>query len=388
MDGTRANPGAEHEPREEREDRGTRQVPHSFPRQSRNALASLVVLGGLTGLLIAACSSPASSTRGSVNGAAPAVVETRSKDWEATSEAWTFEGREGKLITTPSFRIFTTLPTGNTTRRLPRFLEDAIDHYTTTLGVLPRPTSPLETYIMETRGQWSTLTQRVMGEEAGVYLRIQRGGFSARGRALLFFIGQRDTLAIAAHEGWHQYTQSVFKDTLPAWLDEGVATYMEGFRFDKDDPTRVVFKPWANAERFDKLQSALSRGKLIPLERVLFSTPQDLISSDSDSALTYYAQVWALVHFLEVGERGKYKGALGAMLGDAASGKLVDRVRRSAGSRAASTLANRRRGSDALTIYCGEDLATLSRQYEAFVASLVKLGNKQKIVAGEAPVLE
>lgn len=347
------------------------------------------LLCGVTLVLLAGCGSPGSVPgAGKAPGGAPAVVEGRAREVETASEPWTFEGSAGQVIRTPSFRIFTTLPTGTTTRRLPRFLEEALDHYTGALGPLPRPTDPLETYVMETRGQWSVLTQRVMGDEAGVYLRIQRGGFSARGRALLFFIGQRDTLAIAAHEGWHQYAQSVFKDTLPAWLDEGVATYMEGFRFDRDDPSRVAFLAWANPERFDKLQGAVARGKVMSLERVLYSTPQDLISSEADSALVYYAQVWALMHFLESGEGGKYRGVLHRMLTDAAEGKLVDRVRREHGSRAASTLSVRRRGAEALTMYTGSDLATLAREYGAFVSRLVKVGNKGKILGGVAPDLE
>jgi hypothetical protein len=35
------------------------------------------------------------------------------------------------------------------------------------------------------------------------------------------------------------------------------------------------------------------------------STPQELIARDANAALFYYAQVWALVHFLNEGEGGR-----------------------------------------------------------------------------------
>jgi hypothetical protein len=77
-----------------------------------------------------------------------------------------------------------------------------------------------------------------MGSDAEVYLKIQRGGFAASGRAILYDIGPRDTFAIAAHEGWHQYTQKSFRAPLTVSFEEGLATYMEGFRWSDDDRTR------------------------------------------------------------------------------------------------------------------------------------------------------
>ena len=41
-------------------------------------------------------------------------------------EPWTFEGRPGRAVTTPSFRIYTTSPDSLTIARLPAFLESAL----------------------------------------------------------------------------------------------------------------------------------------------------------------------------------------------------------------------------------------------------------------------
>lgn len=313
----------------------------------------------------------------------PAVVAGQV---EPTSEPWTFEGRSGLLLKTQDFRIFTTLPQGSTLDRIPAFLETALDHYTSVIGALPRPRSPLETYVMRRREQWASLTQRLMGDDASTYLRIQRGGFTAKGKAVLFYIGPRDTFAIAAHEGWHQYTQSTFREALPIWLEEGLATYMEGFRWDRDDPRVVRFMPWANTERFDALREAAEEGRLVPLAKLLSSVPQDLMSRQAEDALQYYAQVWALTQFLAEGEGGRYRAALHEMVHDAADGKLTRGVARVRGSRAASAFTSTRRGTDVLLAYTEQELPTLEAQYARFVDEVVRVGNKQRIVGGLSPV--
>ncbi len=344
------------------------------------ALASLIVACVASG----SCSREKARTEEAPRAAA-GVVDADSA--EVTVESWTFEGRAGRLVRTPAYRVFTTLPNGRTLDRLPTFAEAALDNYTTALATLPRPSDPMETYVMSDRSQWERLTERTMGADAGVYLRIPRGGFTERGRAILWFIGPRDTLAIVAHEGWHQYTQSVFKDPLPVWLEEGIACYMEGFRWSQEEPSSPTFLAWSNVERFDALRAASNRGSLLSLESLLTSTPQDLMATSSDAALTYYAQAWALVHFLASGEGGKHRAALSLMLSDASTGKLVPTIARVRGSRAASSHAFRRRGPDALLAYVGSDLASLGRAYNEFVAGVVRVGNKQRIVQGFPPQL-
>jgi hypothetical protein len=303
-----------------------------------------------------------------------------------STEPWMFETKEGVLIRTPAYRVYTTSDKPGLVERLPGFLEACMAQYTGALTPLPRPVSPIETYVLANRPQWTRLTQRVMGSQADVYLKIQRGGFSANGRALLYDIGPRDTFAIAAHEGWHQFTQTTFRTPLPTSLEEGLATYMEGFRWDPREPGLPIFLPWSNVERFDQLRDAARAGRLMPLPELLRSSPQDLIGEDSEAALTYYAQVWALIHFLREGQAGRHREGLGALLRDAASGELLGRVRREAGMRAASAYATRRQGVDLLKIYLGESSESLDVAYREFVGSITRVGAKARVVQGRSPI--
>lgn len=329
------------------------------------ALRAAAVLAAAVG---AGCAARSPGTR-----ASPAVVADAPV--EAATEAWEFDGRPGQQVKTRWYRLFTTERDAELVRRMPVFLERALGHYTTALGPLPRPPMRLDTFLMGTRDEWVTLTRQVMGDQAATYLRIQRGGFSSGGRALLWTIGRHDTLAIAAHEGWHQYTQRTFRQDMPAWLEEGVAVFMEGFLPDPVAPEQPVFNGWANTERYDQLRRASYRRRLQPLEDVLTASPQDLINSTTDGTLTYYAQVWVLVHFLN--ENEQYRRGLSAAIADAAAGRL--RGGRSRG------MPN---GADVFRAYINPDLAAAGREYDEFIAKVARSGNRAKISRGMSPLVD
>jgi hypothetical protein len=301
-------------------------------------------------------------------------------------EPWTYESSEGKVISTLSYRILTTVSKTSMIERMPAFMETALIHYTTALGPLPRPTSAMETYLMGTRPQWARMTQRFMGDQADTYLQIQRGGFSSGGRAILYDIGPRDTFAIAAHEGWHQYTQKTFRNPLPVTLEEGIATYMEGFRWQSMESDRPNFLPWCNWERYEQLRHAERQGKLVSLDRLMHSSPQELMAGDPDNALVYYAQAWALIHFLNEDGAGQYRPALHAMVRDAADGRLVAKIQKELGSRAAGAYLQRHGGVDLLAVYTGRSAQDLDADYQAFIKLIVKPGARQKIAMGRSPM--
>lgn len=302
----------------------------------------------------------------------------------APVEPWTFEGVQGFVIRTPHYRIFTTEPDATMRHRLTLMVEAALEQYTMHFALLPYPETRLDTFLMGRRWEWERLTQRLLGAEAPFYLRIQRGGYAAGGRGVFYNIGLRDTLAIAAHEGWHQYTQRTFLEPLPVWLEEGIACYMEGFR--TDGQGRPVMMPWANIERFDELRDAWSRGGLLALPDLLNATPQGLLDESAVRTLTYYAQVWALVHFLREHDGGRYRAGLERMLLDASRGRLRAAVTASQGSAAARSASMRRTGPAAFQTYFGRDLDETASQYADFIEAVVRTGSKDTIVRGESPL--
>jgi len=292
-------------------------------------------------------------------------------------EPWAFGETGGSIIRTQHYRIFTTSDRAVIKQVLPGFLEASLVQYRTSLADLPAPPVKLDTYLMHTRPQWATLTRALMRERAETYLRIQRGGFAASGRGVYRDLGTlSDTLNLAAHEGWHQYTQLTFRTRLPVFLEEGIATYMEGFRFDPAQPTVPIFMPWANTERYDQLRTAAGKGQLFSLNELVMASPQDLIASNQTRALTWYAQVWAFIHFLREGESGLYAAGFQTMLIDAASG-IADTTTRTSRLRLMR---------NPLPTYFDTSIDKLDTQYQAFIRQITAPGARDKIVAGRSPL--
>jgi hypothetical protein len=283
----------------------------------------------------------------------------------------------GWLITTPHYRIYTTVGSTNLLEDLPVFYERALENYMTALADLPQPQGRLETFLFQTRSQWQTKTAEMLPEQADSFSNLGRGGFTTRGTSVLYYIDRggwsRDTFAIAAHEGWHQYTQQTFKHQLPVWLEEGVATYMEGYRYDRGRDVVPEFSPTSNGERRQTLRSAVRNNELIALDDLLTRTPQSFLSESKDALLIYYAQVWALTRFLAEGENGRYRDALSWVLLDAAEGRLVGRM-------ASSDYLPRRRGSAfggrvgpaVVQEYFNSDLAAFESEYVAFIQHILQ----------------
>ena len=294
-------------------------------------------------------------------------------------------GVPGRVFSTEHFRVYTTESSPSMFERLAPFLEAALVEYTTAYVNLPMPREVMVTYLMGSNWQWRRITQELMGTDAPTYLAIQRGGFAARGSGVYYSIGQHDTFAIAAHEGWHQYTQSAFRDPLPVWLEEGIAARMEGFRWDSTG-RRPVFLGWANLERYDQLRASYASDELMSLDELLRASPQALIATDGEATLAYYAQVWALTHFLWEGAAGKRRDSFRLMLEHAAQGRLYDYTALVVGSRHASIAQSARSGSAAFEAYFGGDVAGLSAEYDAFVRALVEPENRTLIMRGVSPV--
>jgi len=339
---------------------------------------------GLICALASGCASVVKSPEPVEPIAAPTLVSSATVVLD--EEPWPYQNVEGVQVTTSYYRILTTLPPGELRRRLPLFLETALEHYRSAFGPLPAPRTKLDTYLMDTRPQWELLTQQIMGDRADRFLVIGRGGFASGGRGVFWNIGIQGTFVIAAHEGWHQYLQRTFRHRIPVWMDEGIATYMEAFRWSADRPHRPVFDGWSNVERFDHLRAAHAQGDLVPLTELLSQTPQELIQYSDEAALTYYAQVWALTHFLLEGEGGAYREDLHRLLVDAARGRLAREVQSSMDttSRQAATILSR--GPGVFLLYFNSDLDEASRQYDAFIDRVVATGAKDRIVAGESPL--
>lgn len=300
-------------------------------------------------------------------------------------EPWRFMTSPGLVLRTSHYRVFTTSKDPVLRERLVSFLEHSLATYRTTLGLLPAPPSRLDTYLLDNRTQWEAMTKQLMADQADLLLRIPRGGFASRGIGVYYDIGLYDSLAIAAHEGWHQYTQRTFSEALPVWLEEGIATYMEGHRWINGRPT---FTPWANVERFDQLRAAVESGSLHPLDELLGASPTGFLGAGDERVLTFYAQLWAFTHFLLEGEGGVHAPALRRVVLDAAEGRLRATVAARLGEREADASLLQRSGPAVALAYFGGDLGKMGEAYMAFCERVAARGSRDRIVEGRSPLAD
>ncbi len=347
--------------------------------------------GGSMAMTRGPWSSPLGGIRGDGGGALLDPSDTTA-DSQVTVTDWTEGGSRAQQIVTPHFTIRTSIGNQELRRFIPIFLERALRQYANAICRLPAPNKRLETFIFGSRDGWAQFTRKRLGSDAGIYLGLGRGGYTTKSTAVLYDIGPNDTLTIVAHEGWHQYSQSVFREELPVWLEEGIATYMEGFRVDEQRAPN--FAAWRNFERFGELREAVRSENLIPLQDLLERSPQQFLGDGKDRLLVYYAQVWAFTHFLVDGLEGRHRSQLAELLQDAVRGSISASLLAAADDSDARDALQRglaRGGIRALpgplvaSAYFGRDLDELARDYEDFVRRLCVRGSGDSIWRGQMP---
>ena len=105
-----------------------------------------------------------------------------------------------------------------------------------------------------------------------------------------------DTWGTGAHQVvFHEYTHSILhmnSHWLPTWMDEGMAEFYAYTRFEKNK-TYVG----APTERYRSLQGAA----LIPIEKLIAVDQRSPYYHDEDKVQQFYAESWALIHFMTFG---------------------------------------------------------------------------------------
>lgn len=361
--------------------------------QSSAIIIKRVVIAGVLIATITGCSSSSrhvyrSNKYAQANNVVnPGAIAPRTTSMKFQRRDWRFAGADGQIITTPHYQIYTTLTDPRIVEKLLVFAEQSLENYVSQLADLPLPVAKLETYLFQKRYQWEAKTRQILPTQAETFLNLGRGGFTTRGRSVLYYIDSqgrtKDTFAIVGHEGWHQYAQSMLHRQLPTWLEEGIATYMEGYIQNEDG--EIEFLPWANRERYRTLRQAVRKKTLIGIRELLTRTPQSFLKSSKEDLLVYYSQVWALVHFLNEDQNGKYQQALSNLLADAAKGvspmppKRASRSNASTGSRA-------RLAPGVILKYLEMDLGEFELQYIQFIKKIVADGGYKHIVKGQSPL--
>ena len=301
-------------------------------------------------------------------------------EFQLIQEDWEFRGRPGKAITTDHFEIYTTLGDEVLREYLPGFLETTYRFYTSLLA--PPEDSirsqRMTTYVFENRLQWDAFTKQHYPARWALYRKISAGGFAEGGSCVTYNIGRSNTLSVLAHEGWHQYVGSRFPDPIPAWVNEGLATYCEAVEFHGDTPH---FTPQHNTFRINHLRSALAAGETLSVAELL-DTDAGQVIDESKVALTntYYAQSWALVVYLRHGGDRRYAEGFEKMLEGLRNGTI--RIETQAARMASASPAQTSYGAATFYAYITDDLETFDIGYKNFLEQMCYSQARPSLGAG------
>ena len=246
------------------------------------------------------------------------------KHVEAAIEPWAHDGFVGRRITTDHFLIISTLDDLELEEALPAFLEAAYRRYQAMLPSPKQVRTKLTMYVFGTRTEWARFTRRRYPDRYEVYSRIHSGGFTERDASVSFYVSRPEALATLAHEGWHQYAQSRSSNSIPPWLNEGLACYHEAVDFSGPTPR---FTPKHNTLRINSLREAVQMDRLLTLTELVNTDAGKVITQDhSHITQAYYAQAWGLVTFLRHGSGLRCARGFGKLLEDLASGAYRVRI--------------------------------------------------------------
>ena len=289
----------------------------------------------------------------------------------------------GLTITTRHYEIYTTLSDPLILRRVPVFLDSVFRNYTTMLGKTTEPDYKFQVYFFRSRSQWEDFTSYWTGPHAVHFLKIKSGGYYFNGACVAYNLTRKSSFSVLAHEGWHQFSNELFKFHLPAWLDEGLATNFEAFHWENG---RVVFDTRYNASRLYALRQTIIGDNLFSLSDLLVLDAGHVIAHSSryepdnthsaPKVAAYYAQLYALVRFLREYNHGQYYQPVQQMLEDACLGRWPLDAQLKA--EAIQRLRNPTRYWNAIVglgifqSYITKDLVTIESQYHDFCRQILK----------------
>jgi hypothetical protein len=117
---------------------------------------------------------------------------------------------------------------------------------------------------------------------------------------------QHQFLQTMVHEAAHLYFFRVAPGAQPpSWYAEGMATYFEGFDWDG----KTYKFNFISDSRVPFVRDAMKGGRHIPLKDLLSGNALQLINSDSQKALLFYAECWALNYYLAQTDNRVYRAA-------------------------------------------------------------------------------
>jgi hypothetical protein len=222
-----------------------------------------------------------------------------------TQDEPNYFARAGREIRTKHYRVLSDLG-GDLTELYCAHLELMYDEYARRLSGLAQqaPEVPFVLMFAHERDYLDVLRDRY-----GMNANGSGGMFftTPAGSALAFFTGDHPRMRVfhvMQHEGFHQYANSRFANTLPMWVNEGLAEFFGEAVVIGD---RVIVGQSSSAP-VEAVRRAIEQGSTIGFKRMLGMSSDEWSANVRDgNATIQYQQAWSMVQFLGWAENGRYQ---------------------------------------------------------------------------------
>jgi tetratricopeptide (TPR) repeat protein len=156
---------------------------------------------------------------------------------------------------------------------------------------------------------------------------VEGHAVSAAGRTYMLLTTEGEgQLGVIYHEYVHVLLHGRLAGT-PTWFDEGLAELYSTFEATADGRAVVGAAPPGHL-------AVLRRQPLLPIATLAAVDHASALYNEDDKATTFYAQSWALVHYLLLGYDGRDAAGVGAFVRRLAAGEPIDRAAESLGTTA------------------------------------------------------
>ncbi len=119
-------------------------------------------------------------------------------------------------------------------------------------------------------------------------------------------LGAQSAFSVIYHEYVHQLVDNN-NGNVPAWFNEGLAEYYSSFSMEEDRKAHL-------GDLIDYHLQALRDEKLLPLRTLFAVDHYSPYYNESGKRGIFYAESWALVHYLILGNKGQHVQQLGKFL--------------------------------------------------------------------------
>lgn len=279
-------------------------------------------------------------------------------------EPWTYGGEPAKRVVTPHYVVYATVTDNDDfLQSMGQLMEGALAEYRRLAPQVPDTDRPMVCYLFANRPQWAQFTREKTGEDASIYLQINRGGYTVRDWYVAYFLGDIGTFCVASHEGFHQFAARHFRTRIPPFLEEGIACLFEDVTWDGKLPRWDLSN---NYGRQAALRHAVEGNLLMPLSELAGLHAGQIICKSPAQIAGFYAQCWGFARFLWEYNHGQYRPALQKILADAADGTLFPGNQGTFGG----IYWNPKSAKPLLEHYLDADLKLIDAQYRGYLVKL------------------